>query len=100
MITLWVISILTDPEFPFILSASTWLHNVLILPGNCVEFSLETASLYAQDPHNNRYGFKCLVVGYDNPTSVSLGPTPKIKLPSLSKPCFSLSLRSMPATRV
>jgi len=52
-------------------SASTWLHNVLILPGNCVEFSLETASLYAQDPHNNRYGFKCLVVGYDNPTSVS-----------------------------
>lgn len=36
-----------------------------------MEFSLETASLYAQDPHNNRYGFKCLVVGYDNPTAVS-----------------------------
>ncbi|XP_023291814.2 E3 ubiquitin-protein ligase highwire [Lucilia cuprina] len=46
---------------------SNWLQNVMILPGNCVEFSLETSSLYAQDPHVNRYGFKCLVVGYDNP---------------------------------
>ncbi|KAL9885814.1 MYC binding protein highwire isoform 2-T2 [Glossina fuscipes fuscipes] len=46
---------------------SNWLQNVMILPGNCVEFSLETSSLYAQDPHINRYGFKCLVVGYDNP---------------------------------
>lgn len=45
---------------------------VMILPGNSVEFSLETSSLYAQDPHSNRYGFKCLVVGYDNPTMVSL----------------------------
>lgn len=60
-------------------SASNWLQNVLILPGNCVEFSLETASLYAQDPHNNRYGFKCLVVGYDNPTAVSPhSPSPAI----------------------
>lgn len=58
-------------HFSIAFSASNWLQNVLILPGNCVEFSLETASLYAQDPHNNRYGFKCLVVGYDNPTAVS-----------------------------
>lgn len=49
---------------------SNWLQNVMILPGNCVEFSLETSSLYAQDPHINRYGFKCLVVGYDNPVLV------------------------------
>ncbi|TMW41258.1 hypothetical protein DOY81_013662, partial [Sarcophaga bullata] len=47
--------------------SSNWLQNVMILPGNCVEFSLEASSLYAQDPHVNRYGFKCLVVGYDNP---------------------------------
>lgn len=44
----------------------------MILPGNCVEFSLETSSLYAQDPHVNRYGFKCLVVGYDNPVLVGV----------------------------
>ncbi|KMZ09796.1 uncharacterized protein Dsimw501_GD15825 [Drosophila simulans] len=61
-------------------TASTWLHNVLILPGNCVEFSLETASLYAQDPHNNRYGFKCLVVGYDNPTSINASNSCLIRL--------------------
>ncbi|XP_039231733.1 E3 ubiquitin-protein ligase highwire isoform X2 [Drosophila yakuba] len=61
-------------------TASTWLHNVLILPGNCVEFSLETASLYAQDPHNNRFGFKCLVVGYDNPTSINASNSCLIRL--------------------
>lgn len=49
---------------------SNWPQNVIVLPGNRVEFSLETASLYAQDPHSNRFGFKCLVVGYDNPTTV------------------------------
>ncbi|XP_030378381.1 E3 ubiquitin-protein ligase highwire [Scaptodrosophila lebanonensis] len=61
-------------------TASNWLQNVLILPGNCVEFSLETASLYAQDPHNNRYGFKCLVVGYDNPTTVNASNSCLIRL--------------------
>ncbi|XP_055913946.1 E3 ubiquitin-protein ligase highwire isoform X3 [Eupeodes corollae] len=52
-------------------TVSNWPQNIIILPGNRVEFSLETASLYAQDPHSNRYGFKCLVVGYDNPTTVN-----------------------------
>ncbi|XP_011290756.1 E3 ubiquitin-protein ligase highwire [Musca domestica] len=52
-------------------SSSNWLQNVMILPGNCVEFSLETSSLYVQDPRVNRYGFKCLVVGYDNPVLLS-----------------------------
>ncbi|TDG40226.1 hypothetical protein AWZ03_013349 [Drosophila navojoa] len=61
-------------------TASNWLQNVLILPGNCVEFSLETASLYAQDPHNNRYGFKCLVVGYDNPTAINASNSCLIRL--------------------
>lgn len=54
----------------FYYSSSNWMQNVMILPGNCVEFSLETSSLYAQDPHINRYGFKCHVVGYDNPSTV------------------------------
>ncbi|KAM8720838.1 hypothetical protein ACLKA7_006822 [Drosophila subpalustris] len=61
-------------------TSSNWLQNVLILPGNCVEFSLETASLYAQDPHNNRYGFKCLVVGYDNPTAINASNSCLIRL--------------------
>ncbi|XP_067640218.1 E3 ubiquitin-protein ligase highwire isoform X3 [Eurosta solidaginis] len=52
-------------------TSSSWMQNVMILPGNCVEFSLETSSLYAQDPHINRYGFKCLVVGYDNPSTLT-----------------------------
>ncbi|XP_054087808.1 E3 ubiquitin-protein ligase highwire isoform X1 [Zeugodacus cucurbitae] len=52
-------------------TSSNWMQNVMILPGNCIEFSLETSSLYAQDPHINRYGFKCLVVGYDNPSTLS-----------------------------
>ncbi|XP_037930259.1 E3 ubiquitin-protein ligase highwire-like [Teleopsis dalmanni] len=52
-------------------TAANWIQSVIVLPGNCVEFSLETSSLYAQDPHINRYGFKCLVVGYDNPISVN-----------------------------
>ncbi|ALC49441.1 hiw [Drosophila busckii] len=61
-------------------TASNWLQNVLILPGNVVEFSLETASMYAQDPHNNRFGFKCLVVGYDNPTAINASNSCLIRL--------------------
>ncbi|XP_054731353.1 E3 ubiquitin-protein ligase highwire isoform X3 [Anastrepha obliqua] len=61
-------------------TSSNWMQNVMILPGNCVEFSLETSSLYAQDPHINRYGFKCLVVGYDNPSTLSAANSCLIRL--------------------
>lgn len=37
-----------------------------------MEFSLETASFYLQDMKANRFGFKCMIVGYDNPAEVVL----------------------------
>lgn len=48
--------------------SSPWPQNAVILPGNEVLFSLETASDYNE--HNDKglaYGFKCLVFGYDWP---------------------------------
>lgn len=48
-----------------------WTHNALVLPGNKVVLSLETATNYARDPHANTFGFKCLIIGYDNPSLVS-----------------------------
>lgn len=39
----------------------------MILPGNEVVFSLETASDYLKDDRACAYGFKCLVVGYEWP---------------------------------
>lgn len=38
----------------------------MILPGNQIEFSLQTASNYLKDSKSNRYGFKCLVIGYED----------------------------------
>lgn len=38
----------------------------MILPGNHIEFSLQTASNYLKDNKANRYGFKCLVIGYED----------------------------------
>lgn len=51
---------------------SHWTQNALILPGNKVNISLETATNYAHDQHANNFGFKCLIIGYDNPSLVSL----------------------------
>lgn len=51
-------------------SPSHWSQKALVLPGNRIEFSLETASFYAQDQQANKFGFKALVIGYDNPTAV------------------------------
>ncbi|CAB0004105.1 unnamed protein product, partial [Nesidiocoris tenuis] len=42
-----------------------WPQAAVILPGNEVVFSLETASDYVKDEKANFYGFKCLVTGYD-----------------------------------
>uniref|UniRef100_A0A1B0GP35 PHR domain-containing protein n=1 Tax=Phlebotomus papatasi TaxID=29031 RepID=A0A1B0GP35_PHLPP len=47
---------------------SQWNQNSIILPGNCLQLSLETATNYLHDQQANRYGFKCLIVGYENPS--------------------------------
>lgn len=48
--------------------SSQWPTTAVILPGNEVIFSLETASDY--NDHNDKnasYGFRCLVFGFDWP---------------------------------
>lgn len=49
---------------------SQWTQSALVLPGNQIDFSLETASSYARDQQMNKYGFRCLIVGYENPSMV------------------------------
>ncbi|KAK1123903.1 hypothetical protein K0M31_006933 [Melipona bicolor] len=44
---------------------SQWPQNAVVLPGNEVIFSLETASDYMRNDRAVTYGFKCLVIGYD-----------------------------------
>ncbi|KAK9309341.1 hypothetical protein QLX08_000965 [Tetragonisca angustula] len=44
---------------------SQWPQNAIVLPGNEVIFSLETASDYMRNDRAITYGFKCLVIGYD-----------------------------------
>lgn len=46
-----------------------WPQNAIVLPGNEVMFSLETASDYMRNDRAITYGFKCLVIGYDWITS-------------------------------
>lgn len=48
-----------------------WPTNSVILPGNEVLFSLETASDYLKDERLSAYGFKCLVIGYEWPQEVN-----------------------------
>lgn len=66
----------SDFEQPVIVKtlnmSSQWPQAALILPGNRVDFKLETASHYSRDKYANKYGFRCLVVGYENPAAVSL----------------------------
>lgn len=52
----------------------------MILPGNEVIFSLETASDYLKDDRASSYGFRCLVVGYEWPFPGSCGSTSGLKL--------------------
>uniref|UniRef100_A0A1B6EGK8 PHR domain-containing protein n=1 Tax=Clastoptera arizonana TaxID=38151 RepID=A0A1B6EGK8_9HEMI len=42
-----------------------WPQSAVLLPGNEVIFSLETASDYVKDEKSCSYGFKCLVIGYE-----------------------------------
>lgn len=43
-----------------------WSTNAIIVPGNKITLSLETASNYLADHKLNRYGFKCIMIGYEN----------------------------------
>ncbi|XP_033631426.1 E3 ubiquitin-protein ligase MYCBP2-like isoform X2 [Asterias rubens] len=45
--------------------SNNWPTSALILPGNEVTFSLETASDYMKDEKATTFGFKCAVVGYE-----------------------------------
>lgn len=49
--------------------STQWPQSALILPGHRVDFTLETASHYSRDKYANKYGFRCLVVGYENPAA-------------------------------
>lgn len=45
--------------------SSNWPKTAIVIPGNEVVFSLETASDYVKDEKSCFYGFKCVVVGYE-----------------------------------
>jgi RCR-type E3 ubiquitin transferase len=45
---------------------SGWSTNAIIVPGNEIMLSLETASNYLADHKLNRYGFKCILIGYES----------------------------------
>ncbi len=42
-----------------------WPQQAVILPGNEILFSLESASDYVKDDKTNQFGFRSLVVGYE-----------------------------------
>ncbi len=44
---------------------SGWSTNAIIIPGNEILLSLETASNYLADHKLTRYGFKCIIIGYE-----------------------------------
>uniref|UniRef100_A0A182WDH1 PHR domain-containing protein n=1 Tax=Anopheles minimus TaxID=112268 RepID=A0A182WDH1_9DIPT len=45
----------------------------MVLPGREVEISLESCSTYVNEPKQQSYGFKCLVIGYENADQVPAG---------------------------
>ncbi len=47
--------------------ANNWPASSLVLPGNEVVFSLETASDYVRNDKASAWGFRCSVVGYEWP---------------------------------
>ncbi|CAG2106664.1 unnamed protein product, partial [Medioppia subpectinata] len=51
---------------------NTWPTNWVVIPGNEVVFSLETASDYVKEDKSLYYGFRAQVVGYENPITEGL----------------------------
>lgn len=60
-------------------SSMQWPTNSVVLPGNEVIFSLETATDYLKDDRASSYGFKCLVIGYDWPPAGNVSFTSGLK---------------------
>ncbi|XP_062536745.1 E3 ubiquitin-protein ligase highwire-like [Armigeres subalbatus] len=61
-------------------TSQNWSNNAIVLPGNKLEISLETASTYVREQKGNKYGFKCLVIGYDNKNLMKYPSTSLIHL--------------------
>ncbi|CAL4105683.1 unnamed protein product, partial [Meganyctiphanes norvegica] len=47
-----------------------WPQQTVILPGNQIIFSLETASDYVKDERSSTYGFRVMIVGYEWPPAL------------------------------
>lgn len=61
------------PVFRKFSGQTDWPTTALILPGNEVIFSLETASDYVKDEKASFFGFRCQVVGFECPVLPSTG---------------------------
>jgi E3 ubiquitin-protein ligase MYCBP2 len=54
-----------NPVLKKFTGSTGWPQQAVILPGNEILFSLESASDYVKDDKTNQFGFRCLVVGYE-----------------------------------
>ncbi|XP_054163108.1 E3 ubiquitin-protein ligase MYCBP2-like [Oppia nitens] len=52
--------------------SSNWPTNSVVIPGNEMIFSLETASDYVKEDKSLYYGFRAQVIGYENPLTEGL----------------------------
>lgn len=67
-------------KIKFYCRPQNWNSNAIVLPGNKLEISLETASTYVREQKGNKYGFKCSIIGYDNKSVVKYPSTSLIHL--------------------
>ncbi|XP_055524898.1 E3 ubiquitin-protein ligase highwire isoform X3 [Wyeomyia smithii] len=61
-------------------TSQNWSTNAIVLPGNKLEISLETASTYVREQKGNKYGFRCSIIGYDNRSVIKYPSTSLIHL--------------------
>ncbi|KAI1288150.1 E3 ubiquitin-protein ligase MYCBP2 [Halotydeus destructor] len=70
-----------------------WPTKCVILPGNEVVFSLETATDYLKDEKASFYGFRCQLIGYEQPCDSSGGlPHLEQELSYLGATCINTLL--------
>ena len=65
------------PVFRKFSGKSGWPSNALLVPGNSVNFTLETASDYVKEDQgkaSSEFGFRCVVTGYDAQALISHAP--------------------------
>lgn len=53
-------------------NSNCWPTSSIVLPGNEILYSLETASDYVKDDKACYYGFRCQIVGYESPADEGL----------------------------